>query len=307
MITTEKELSKKIRDVLPRLSDEYKKTLGVGPEYGTLKPGQTVIFKILRQPLKVRNIENDQMDILPASTRIPNTDSIYDGKDMFEITCSDGTQDTELLFIRESYAQIVFTPAEPQRYPLMWFLRMSNFNASNPYAINTYVKTFEEVATEANEFSSVAKEADIAKLTLYISEKVEADLIQICRQLGLNADQNANSLKTTLMTFVKNDRNRDKFKSLVMDGDGAVIELVKKAVSYGLISYDDDIRTWKNLISGKEINDILQVSIGEEQHEALAKFLLSSDKKGKNLKLFLEAKNQEVLIQRRTEQLGKII
>jgi len=305
-MTTEKELSKKINDVLPRISDEYKRSLGIGKEYGHLKPGETAIFKILRQPLKVRNIEGDSQDILPASTRVPNTDSIFDGKDMFEVTCSDGTQATELLFLRQEFGQIVFTSSEPQRYPLMWFLRMSNHNASNPYAISTYGKVFEEVAIEATEGVNLAKESDIAKLTIFISEKAEADLIQVCKQLGLNPDQNTNGLKTTLINFIKKDQNRDRFKSLVMDGDGAVVELVKKCVAHELIKFDSDIRTWKNLISGKEVNDIVQVMIGEEQNEALARFLLG-DKKGKNLKLFLESKIQELAIQKKTEQLGKII
>lgn len=299
METTTEKKPKTFAEVLASLDPEYKKALGVGE---LLKRDQKVTFRTLQIPIVAHDTEGMKRDIYQASLRIPNTDSVWDGKNMVDISVPE-----EIMMYRNQNSEIVISGTQQNRFNLMYYLRMSNHNQSNPYAIKGSRALFEEVAYEAKALGDLEREIDIAAMIGVISEKNDAELSQNVKQLGIVCGESETEKKAALVLYIKHDANRQKFKNMVLKGGEMIGELVKKSKELGFISIDEDTKMWSiHNDGGEKMTEMYHTPMGTDPVMGLARYFLE-DPKGKKQKSFLENKVDSLLSARRAESISKTI
>ncbi len=294
METTEKKPTE-LKDIIKKLNPDYLKALGIRD----LERDEKVIFKLVQKPMIAHDTGGQRKEIYPASKSVPSKEQVWDGKDMHEISIPE-----DILFLHAEGAQIVVTGKEPHRRPLLWYLRMSNYNRSNPYAIAGKEPIFEEVSYDAINIKEFEKESEIASLITFIKGQSTADLTQITKQLSVSAGDADTSKQMALVAYIKNDANRERFKSLTINGAESLKELVKQAEKLDLIKLDSTTRIWSMIENGNVMGDILQVQIGSDSYDALVKYFVT-DPKGKQHKTFYENRVASVLLARKADAVGK--
>lgn len=297
METTEKKTEKKaeLKDIIKKLNPEYLKSLGIKD----LERDEKVIFKLVQKPMIAHDTGGQKKEIYPASKYVPSTENIWDGKDMHEISIPE-----DILFLHAEGAQIVITGKEPHKRPLLWYLRMSNYNGSNPYAIAGKEIIFEEVSYDAINIREFEKESEIASLITFIKNQNTSDLTQIAKQLSVSTGDTDTSKQMALVAYIKNDANRERFKNLTINGSESLKELIKKAESLDLLVFDQDTKIWSKIEGATKMGDILQVQIGSDYYDALVRYFVT-DPKGKKLRTFYESKIASVLSSRKADALSK--
>lgn len=282
-------------EALKKLNPKYIAALGLKK----LERDQRVVFRVIQKPLVARDTSGQAKDIYKASQRVPNKCMVYDGEAMHEIAYPE-----EITFYRESGSEIVITGKEPNKFPLMYFLKMSNHNLSNPLAVSGSELIFEEIAELTLSQDALDKEVEIATLISFIKNKSEEDITQICKQLNIATGNTQVEKQMTLIAYIKNDVNRQKFRSLSINSLGSIEELITKAMEYDLLGLDDETKIWSSRLDGTNISEIAQVPIGEDPKKYLVKHFVS-DAKGKKQKTYFEEKTKAITAERKAAQLGK--
>lgn len=278
-----------------KLNPKYVSEIGLK----NLERDERIVFRVIQKPIVASDTQGHKKDIYKASQRVPNKSQVFDGSDMYEIAYPD-----EISFYRESGSEIVITGREPNKFPLLWFLRMSNHNLSNTYAIKGSEYIFEEVAEATASQDAFDKESEIATLITFIKSKSEEDITQLCKQLNVSAGTTEIEKKMAIVAYIKNDVNRQKFKSLSLNALGSVKELITKSMELGLLSLDEETKIWSRMNDGERGTDIIQVPIGEDSKDYLVKHFVS-DAKGKKFKQFFESKTKAINEERKATQAGK--
>lgn len=282
-------------EAVEKLNPKFVAALGLKK----LERDERVVFRVIQKPLVASDTSGQKKDIYKASQRVPNKCMVYDGESMHEVAYPE-----EITFYRESGSEIVITGKEPNKFPLMWFLRMSNHNLSNTLAVPGSELIFEEIAELTLSQDALDKEVEIASLISFIKTKSEEDVTQICKQLNIATGNTQVEKQMTLIAYIKNDVNRQKFRSLSINALGSIEELVTKAMEYDLLGLDDETKVWASRIDGNNVSEIAQVPIGEDPKKFLVKHFVS-DARGKKAKAYFEAKTKAITEERKATQLGK--
>jgi hypothetical protein len=299
MSTLEQILEKKpltAAEAKDKLNPEYVADLGLK----NLERDERIVFKVLQKPIVASDTSGQKKDIYKASQRVPNKCTVYDGKAMYEVSYPE-----EISFYRESNSEIVITGKEPHKFALLWFLRMSNNNLSNPYAIQGSEYIFEEVAELMKSQNALDKEVEVATLITFIKSKSLEDVAQLCKQLNVACGETQVEKQMALIEYIKNDTNRNRFRSTSINALGTIKELINKSIELDILSLDNETKMWSRRVDDRSI-DIVQVSIGEDPKDFLVKYFISNDK-GKKLKTFFEQKTISILAERKATQVGKNI
>lgn len=282
-------------EAIVKLNPKYVAALGLRK----LERDERVVFRVIQKPIVASDTSGQKKDIYKASQRVPNKCMVYDGDSMHEVAYPE-----EIVFYRESGSEIVITGKEPNKFPLLWFMRMSNHNQSNTFGVAGSEYIFEEIAELTLSQDAFDKESEIAERITFIKSKSEADVSQICKQLNINGGTTELDKKMALIGYVKNDVNRQKFNALVINALGSIEELVTKSMEYDLLGLDDETKVWSSRIDGNNISEIVQVPIGEDPKKFLVKHFVS-DARGKKVKAYFEAKTKAITEERKATQLGK--
>lgn len=282
-------------EAVQKLNPKYVAALGLK----NLERDERVVFRVIQKPLVARDTSGQVKDIYKASQRVPNKSVVFDGEAMHEIAYPE-----EIVFYRESGSEIVITGKEPNKFPLMWFLRMSNHNQSNIFAVSGSEYIFEELAELTLSQNALDKEVEIATLISFIKNKSEEDITQICKQLNIPTGTTQVEKQMTLIGYIKNDVNRQKFRSLSINALGSIEELITKAMEYDLLGLDEETKIWSSRLDGVNVSEIIQVPIGEDPKKFLVKHFVS-DARGKKVKTYLEEKTKAMTAERKATQLGK--
>lgn len=284
-------------EAIKKLHPDFVSDLGLK----NLERDERIVFRVIQKPIVASDTQGQKKDVYKASQRVPNKSQVYDGKAMYEIEYPG-----EISFYRESGSEIVITGREPNKFPLLWFLRMSNHNQSNPLAIKGPEIIFEEVAELTRSQDAFDKEVEVATLITFIKSKSLEDISQICKQLNVGAaGYTLLDKQMALIGYIKNDLNRQKFRNLSVNALGSIKELIVNAVQLDLLALDEDTKMWSRRIDGERVSDIMQVPIGEDPKDSLVKHFIT-DERGKKLKTFFEAKTNAILAERKAAQVKGI-
>lgn len=283
-------------EAVKKLNTTYVEELGLK----NLARDERIVFRVIQKPIKATNTQGEHKEIYKASQRVPNKCEVFDGKEMFEISYPE-----EISFYRDSGSEIVITGKEPNKFPLLWFLRMSNHNLSNPSAIKGSEYIFEEVAEHNNSQNAFDKEVEIASFISVIKQKCLADISQMCKQFNIGTGETLVEKQMAMIGFIKNDLNRQKFATVVINMLGSCKELIAEATKLDLLALDNDTKIWSRRMDGETHSEIIQVPIGEDPKDYLVKYFTTNER-GKKLKTFFEAKTSSILAGRKADQVKGI-
>ena len=266
-----------------------------------LERDERIVFRVVQKPIIAKDTSGQVKEIYKASQRVPNKCTIYDGISTHEIEYPG-----EISFYRDTASEIVISGKEPQKFPLLWFLRMSNNNLSNPNAILGSEFIYEEVAELTLSQGALDKEVEISELISFINAKSLEDTAQLCKQLNVACGQTEIEKKMALIGYMKSDINRQKFKSVSINKMGSYKELIDTAMQLDILALDNETKMWSRKSNGEKSYSIIQVPIGEDSKEFLIKYFIG-DARGKKLKTYFEEKTKSILAGRKADQVGKSI
>ncbi len=270
-------------------SDEFIKATRFGKNIGT---HEEVVFELSEK--KRHTVGGVDKGPLYRNFQLPNNDEIYDpwaNKKIKVQYIQDGhTADKPgmIMFDKNEQSKITITGWNHKHFDLLWFLRISSFNKTNP--LNS------EDRSQRCVFQETEPEKD-AKAKLYIKrekrqtedaiEKAKHDELAAWMQaVGIASTPVHDQNKVMLMDWIDLDpKNFKKFQSISSDVRTVIANLIKRAEHKGVIQYIKNESRWR--IIGPNI-EIVKVLPGQEEYDAIISFL-HAEIKGQNMLTIIEA------------------
>lgn len=276
----------KVTELEGLLSDQVKKEIGLVQ----LKANEVVKFKINRQPTSRFNTAGDMVFIYPT-TYLRKTDIVYlpveteNGEIItkeFELEYNPSDPTDLIVFEPNMQAEIRITGKDPNKKELLWFLRLSNYNSSNPYKLPSKVALFSELEPEQEAKTSIEKEVEIATMVHAITSMSIQEVDAAYGAVGLAGHDNPIEKQKALIVYIKSDKNRTIFNRLVLRKLDVVSELVKRALENSIIVYNDDTRTFARTIfnsngQAKNVANLYTAPVGRIAEEEFAKWLSAKE------------------------------
>jgi hypothetical protein len=279
------------------LSEKFKKQIGWGKP---LERDEVVEFQWLDIPLVKQNGE-----FLPfySLKRLPNVDSVYDpyreekdgGPGMVQIAYVENelknTEDKptaglgEIEFTKANKCTITISGRDSSKMNLLYYLRAHSLNQSNPLATpSNYGFKFKELEPVKTAKQKMKEYKDLNDTMNYIMEMKEAEVVSILGALKHAIKPSFEENQASLVSFIQDKPNREKFQALSKDVRTPIAALITKAVELELIRYQKDPKTWIYVATGKELT---QVPPQTDNIEHLLGYF-HNNKNGKAFKDFLE-------------------
>jgi hypothetical protein len=261
-----------------------------------LQPYEVVKFKSLKKPSVRKNTLGDDVFIY-SNLVIPKSDKVYlpvevtqktdDGEvttvevKEFEMEYAVNTSHELVLFEANSQAEIRITGKEASKKELLWYLRLSNFNATNPYKRSDVVAAFEELEPQQEAKVSIEKEAEIAKMVAHIVNMSTQEIDAAYAAVGLAGHDGAVEKQSALIAYIKDDKKRSIFNRLALRKTDITAELIKRALEVGAIVYNDDTRvfakSYKTNAGVLKVKELHIANQGRDPYDDFCKWLSSKE------------------------------
>lgn len=278
-------------------SPEFKKNMKFGQSIGT---HDVIVFDIVEK--KKRVVRGKDEGDLFGSKSIPNNDEIWDkwaekagedkhgrpiynGKKVKVTYIQDGHTEAEpglILFDKNEQCKITITGWNHKQFELLWYLRISSVNKSNPLnADDRSVKyIFQETEPEKDAQSELATRRERRQTEDAIEKSGQDELAGWMQSVNQPVTPIHDQNKITLMKWLDSDaKNFKKFQSISSDVRTEISQLIRRAENKGAIQYIKRETRWR--IIGPDI-EIVKVLPNQEEYDALISFL-HTEKKGENM------------------------
>jgi hypothetical protein len=291
------------------LSEKFKKQIKWG---APLERDEVVQFQLIDIPLVK---QNGELRPYYRNHRIPNIDSIYDPyKDgiggMVEIAYVVGQTGNEaspyklgeIEFKRDDKGVVTISGKDPAKFALLYYLRASNYNQSNPLAIKTssgfIFKELEPVKTAKQKLKD---RMELSNCMLYIDKMKDAELVSMLKALKQATYNSLEENKYALVEFIQDPANRERFNSMSVDVRMPIAALITKAEDLELIKFEKAPKTWIYKSTGKILT---QVPPQSDNHDHLLEYF-HNDKNGRAFKEFLEKEVESIDAEKSKAQAAK--
>jgi hypothetical protein len=268
-------------DIVELLHEDIVKNLKLQP----LNRGEVAKFKILQKPKAHTNTANDVLMIYPSAKYVPKNEAVFliDKQGIpreFEVEAPE-----PIVFLGEMSGEIIIRGTEPHKLPLLYALRMSNYNASNIYRNDSKSAVFEEITENVNTKNTLREKQEIAAMTEYIFSKKPAEINALYKDLNLVGADTEEEKRMAMITMIESSsQGRDVFRNIGMKKSSVVREVIKKAVESEILIFNPTTKVFSNAIKTDgmtvELNPIFTVPLGQDADEALVAYFLT-DPSGK--------------------------